>query len=136
MVARMIVVAMCAAVAGCGDAVSRLCDRPRTEQPVTFTQGTVEDGVYMSSDWDGELLAYRGGAYYRFEHRLGERPRWWQCYLSFERSGIASGSIALATGNQAELKAIDDKALTVLNGTCVDYWVLCTAGVGAQPPSP
>ena len=105
-----------------------ICKRPRTETPIPYTDGTTEHGVYMTSDWDGELLYYPAGAYYTLHHNLGERPRWWQCWLSFERDGVANGSVALAAGNEVELKAIDDTTLTVLNGTCIDFWLLCDVG--------
>ena len=122
--------ALALALVGCdeGNGAPVICDRPATDRPVDFRGGTVEDGVYRSSDWDGDLLAFPGGAYYRIHHQLGEVPSFIELFVSFERRGVAEGSIAPASGNQAELKAIDVEALTVLNGTCTDYWLLVVAG--------
>lgn len=106
------------------------CDRPSQETPTIFRGGSVEHGVYMSSDWEGPLLAFDGGAYYELHHGLGEIPRVWQFYLSFERDGLVSGSIAQAAGNQAEVKAIDEESITVVNGSCVDYWMLAVVSLG------
>ncbi len=118
---------------GCTNAPT-ICKRPRTDQPIPYTGGTTEHGVYMTSDWDGELLYYPGGSYYTLHHNLGERPRWWQCWLSFEKDGVASGSVAQAAGNEVELKALDENTLTVLNGTCIDFWLLCAVGGTGTTP--
>ena len=120
---------------GCGDAVPTVCARPNTEEPVDFRGGEVENGVFMSSAWDGEFLFFPGGAYYRIHHQLDAEPRWWHAYLSFERNGLSEGSVALAVGNQAELKGLDDESLTLLNGSCVDYWLLVVAGDGSLQPA-
>lgn len=126
------------ALLGCADVGAGLqaCARPATEAPRAYTGGTVEDGVYMTSPWHGELLSFTGGAWYEIHHELGEVPQWFQFYLSFERDGLGSGSVAHAAGNQVEVKAIDDQTLTVLNGTCVDYWLLGVVGTGGQSPPP
>jgi hypothetical protein len=108
------------------------CDRPATPEPLPYHGGTVEDGVYMSSPWDGELLFFPGGAWYDVYHQLGEVPQLLQFYLSFERNGVAEGSLAPASGNQVEIKAISDESVTVLNGSCVDYWLVVVAAVAGD----
>lgn len=121
-----------------------ICARPETEQPSDYKAGFSEDGVYMSADWDGELLAYPGGAFYRIHHGLGEEPRWWNVYLSFNRyglrdkqeNGLADGSLSEAAGNQAEVKAIDAETITILNGSCGEYYMLAVVGTSADPPAP
>jgi len=110
------------------------CDRPATEEPWHYDEGSRDDGVYMTSGWYGELLYFPGGAHYRIHHRLGEVPHWFQFYLSFERDGLGSGSLAQAAGNQVEVKAIDDETITVINGSCVDYWLLGVVGVSSDGP--
>lgn len=110
------------------------CDRPESAEPIDYRGGTVQDGVYMSADWYGELLAFPGGAYYRIHHELGEVPRWVEPLLSFERDGLGSGSVAPAAGNQVEIKAIDAETVTLVNGTCTDYYLLLIAGVEGGPP--
>jgi hypothetical protein len=135
-VRRMSLAATCAVTAlGCGDALPVTCARPATAEAVAYRGGGVEADVYMSADWEGDLLFFPGGAYYEIYHGLGEKPRWWQAYLSFERDGLTSASVALAAGNQAELKAIDNQSLTLLNGSCADYWLLVAAG-GAASTAP
>ncbi len=118
------------ALGGCSEIGPETCRRPETEIPKAFSGGSVEGGVYMSSAWDGELLHFPGGAYYRIEHQLGELPRWWMFYLSFEQDGVASASLAQAAGNQVEVKGIDDEAITVINGSCAEYFLLAVAGAG------
>jgi hypothetical protein len=82
-----------------------------------------------------ELLHFPGGAFYRIYHNLGVIPQGVQLYLSFSEYGVPiagedegfggyTGSIAPAAGNQAELKKISDTYIDVLNGSCVDYWLL------------
>jgi hypothetical protein len=145
-------IAICAALAslsaGCGE-ISKIgpstCDRsPSGNPPILYTDGTVEDGVYMSTPWDGGageddwLLYFPGGMRYAIEHKLGETPRFWQIYLSFDRKGTAGGTMALATGNQAEVPCIDGEHIVVFNGSCSEYWMLIVAGGGegtAPPPS-
>lgn len=113
---------------------TELCRRPETDEPIDYRGGDVDNGVYRSADPYGELLHFPGGAFYRIHHELGEQPRWWQFYVSFERDGLTSGSVALAAGNQAELKAIDDETLTVLNGSCAEYWLLAVTATSAPSP--
>ncbi len=112
---------------------TELCRRPETDEPIDYVGGDVENGVYRSADPYGELLHFPGGAFYRLHHELGEQPRWWQFYVSFERNGLTDGSVALAAGNQAELKAIDDETITVVNASCAEYWLLAVAGTGDEP---
>jgi hypothetical protein len=124
-----------------------ICDRSKEgNPPQLYTQGDVVDGVYMSSDWDGDLpgqdetspaqaeqkgglLFFPGGMRYRIEHKLGQRPRLIQLFLSFDRQGTDTGVLSQAAGNQAEILCVDDKALVVANGSCVEYWLLVVAGV-------
>ena len=107
-----------------------ICDRSKENNvPQLYTQGTVEDGVYMSSDWDGELLYFPGGMRYRIEHKLGQRPRFTQLFLSFDRTGTDAGVLSQSAGNQAEIRCVDDRAIIIANGSCVEYWLLVVAGV-------
>lgn len=128
-----------AALAGCGpddyNPGPETCDRSEEHNPpVRYTEGTVEDGVYMTSDWDGELLFFPGGMHYELVHYLGERPRFFQAYLSFDRHGVATdGTIALAQGNQVELVRMSDETMVVRNNECVDYWLLVVASAGSAP---
>ena len=112
----------------------RSCDTsPEDNPPQTYSDGTVTDGIYMSSPWDRDLLSFRGGVQIRFEHKLGAVPRSWQAYLSFDQSGIANGTVAEAAGNQVELVSIDDQAIIVRNNSCADYWLILTAEAGSVP---
>lgn len=111
------------------------CDRdPEDNPPADYQGGSAEGGIYMSSDWDAELVQFQGGAQIRFFHGLGAVPRNWVAYVSFDRYG-EDGSMAAATGNQAELVAIDDQSLTLRNSSCADYYLLVTATayVGESP---
>ena len=114
------------------------CDiDPEANTPVTYRGGTVESGVYMSSPWDADLLWFPGGMQIRMEHGLGQVPRSWTAYLSFDAEGTAGdGRMAPGAGNQVELVGMDDVAITVRNSTCADYYLLVTAQVGASPEPP
>lgn len=134
------------ALTGCGpDSYNpgpETCDRSEEyNPPVLYTDGTVENGVYMTSAWDGELLWFPGGMHYELEHGLGEVPRFFQAYLSFDRHGTreddegGEGTLALASGAQVELVRANEETMVVRNAECVDYWLLVVAGTGA-PPAP
>jgi hypothetical protein len=143
--ARILGIALAAATAGCGviaDLGPSTCDRSADGNPeVVYTQGMVDGGVYMSSPWKGDpedqdddLLFFPGGMRYDIQHHLGAIPRWWQLYLSFDRDGAGTGTLALAAGNQAEIRDATSERLLVVNGSCVEYWLLVVAGAGEEPP--
>jgi len=117
---------------GCNTIGPETCARPNSESPRPYRDGTVEGHSYRSAAWDGELLPFAGGAYYQIYHGLGRVPVGLAFYLSFERRGVAEASLAPAAGNQVEIKAIDDETVTVLNGTCADYYLLATAWTGGN----
>lgn len=107
--------------------------------PVLYADGITQDGLYMTSTWDGELLWFPGGMHYKLQHRLGQVPRFFQPYVSFDRYGTDDtdgepGTIALATGTQAELVNADTDYLIVRNAECVDYWLLVVAGINTPTP--
>jgi hypothetical protein len=139
-----IAIALAAACAGCETLVPTACDR--TEEgnpPVRYTGGRAAGGVYNSAEdpdggsspWGEELLHFPGGMHYELEHHLGATPRWIQAYLSFNRYGTSEdgGSLAPAAGNQVVIQGADDMVIRVANDSCVDYWLLVTAGTGAGP---
>jgi hypothetical protein len=135
--AALLLGALLVASTGCDRVPPSVCDREAEDNPaVRYTEGTVEGGVYMSSPWDGELLYFPGGMRYAIEHKLGETPRWIASYLSFERDGTASGALAPAAGNQVVLLDVDAMAITLANDSCVDYWLLVTAGAGDRTGAP
>jgi hypothetical protein len=110
---------------GCGDAIPDTCPRPESAEPREYSQGTtnLEDGWYDSVAAEGELLHYPGGAYYRIYHSLWCVPRHVEVWLSFSRYQADGASQAPAAGNQAEIKARDETSITILNGSCVEYWM-------------
>lgn len=139
----VVAAALAAPCLGCG-LLSEIgpanCDRSEEgNPPIRYTEGTVESGVYMSAAWDTseatpqeerELLYFPGGMHYEIEHKLGETPRWVQAYLSFDRYGAQSESLAPAAGNQTEIHGINAETVTVVNASCVEYWLLVVAGAG------
>jgi hypothetical protein len=135
--AAIVLGALTAGSLGCDRVPPSTCDRSEEGNPeVRYTEGTVEDGVYMSSPWNGELLYFPGGMRYAIEHKLGDPPRWIEAYLSFERFEPDGGpdggrrTLASAAGNQAVLLDVNATTLTLANDSCVDYWLLVTAGAG------
>jgi hypothetical protein len=119
-----------------GNGFPTTCDRPESDEPTPYHGGTIHNGVYATSDWYGELLHFPGGAYYKIYHDLyvgppeqtDQVPDWFVFYTSFERDGLASGSLAQAGGNQVEVKALDHESITIVNGTCAEFWLLGRVG--------
>jgi len=104
---------------GCGD---DLFDEP----PALYNEGTTENGVYVSSDWDPKLmLDFPPGQSIELFHGLGEVPVSWAAYIATARKGDGS-AIVLSTGD-VELVAIDAESITVRNATCADFYLLLTA---------
>ena len=135
--AALLLGAFTAAMLGCDRIPPSTCDRGAEANPaIRYAEGTMEDGVYMSSPWDGELLYFPGGMRYAIEHKLGRAPRWISAYLSFERDGTKSGTLAEASGNQVVLLDVDAAAVTLANDSCVDYWLLVAAGSGDRVGAP
>jgi hypothetical protein len=126
---------------GCGVASAikpTTCDRSNeANPPILYTEGTVEDAIFMSSPWTGELLDFPGGRRYLIEHKLGKAPRSVELFLSFSRYGASGddGSLAPASGNQAEIRCVNDKYITIANYSCVDYWLLVVATAGSSEGS-
>jgi hypothetical protein len=113
------------------------CDRsPTTNPPVKYTEGVTKDGIYMSSPWDGPLLWFPGGMRYELPHNLGAAPRFIEPWLSFDEQGTDAGTVALAAGNQAEVREVDAQKIVIVNGSCSDYWLLVVAGTGDKEPQP
>ena len=123
---------------GCGRGGPLTCDRTAEGNPVIrYTEGEAKDGVYMSSPWEGELLYFPGGTHYSLDHKLGATPQWITSYLAFERYPANHGGLAQAAGNQVVILDVDDTTVTLANDSCADYWLLVTAGTGAEPaPAP
>ena len=127
-------------LAGCGpddyNPGPETCDRSEAKnKPALYTGGTVENGVYMTSAWDGDLLFFPGGMHYDLRHDLGEVPRTFEAYLSFDRHGTRDGgTIGIASGNQVELVRIDKTDMVVRNAECVDYWLIVVASAGTNSP--
>ena len=126
--------ALAAGAIGCDRSGPFTCDRSvEGNPPVRYTEGEVVDGVYMSSPWEGELLFFPGGMHFLIEHKLGVEPRWINSYLSFDRNGTKTSSLAPAAGNQVVILEVDALTVMLANDSCVDYWLLVTAGTGAAP---
>ena len=139
--AEAILFVACAAIAaaslGCANGGPFTCDRSAEgNPPIRYTEGTAEDGVYMSSPWEGDLLYFPGGTRYALEHKLGKAPRWVTSYLSFDREGTRASSLAQPAGNQVVILDVNETTVTVANDSCADYWLLVTAGSGAEPTPP
>jgi hypothetical protein len=131
---RALALAALSGALGCDQFPKATCDRSDEGNPtVRYAEGTAEAGVYMSSPWDGERLYFPGGMRYALEHKLGAAPRWVSAFLSFDAHG---GAFAPAAGNQAELLDVGATTLTVVNDSCVDYWLLVTAGAGSKASPP
>jgi len=112
-----------------GCAALGACDTSDEGNPVQpYREGTTVGGVYMSSPWNGPLLAFPGGKRYDLYHQLGCTPRLIQLWVSFAEQGAQSGSnVAQSAGNMAIVSFVDSEKLTVKNDTCSDMYLLVTA---------
>ncbi len=121
---------------GC-DSFPTSCDRDLADNPpIHYLGGTVVNGVYQSSSFDGPLLDFPGGIRYLLFHKLGKKPGWIDSYLSFSESGEHDGTIAQSAGNQVEIEAQDDETILLTNGACAEYWLVVRAGNGDDVPTP
>jgi hypothetical protein len=135
---KLFVITSALYVAGCSviNSIGPNCDRSAgSNEPVKYTEGTTENGVYMSSPWAGELLWFPGGMRYELQHGLGETPHFVETWLSFDQCGTKNSTVGSATGNQAEVREIDQDKLVIVNGSCSDYWLLVVAGTGTDAPA-
>lgn len=136
---KLFVLTMIGFGAGCNiiNSIGPGCDRsPTSNPPVVYDEVEPENGLYMSSPWAGELLYFPGGTRYEIHHKLGATPHFVQPWLSFARCGTQKGTLALAAGNQAEIKEVGPETLVIVNGSCSDYWLLVVAGLGAEVNPP
>ncbi|HRI68895.1 MAG TPA: hypothetical protein PK156_31915, partial [Polyangium sp.] len=107
-----------------------------SNENVIYSEKKVENGLYMSSPWDGELLWFPGGMRYEIPLQFEETPRFVETWLSFDQCGTKTSTVALASGNQAEVREISKDKLVIINGSCSDYWLLVIAGTTADEPIP
>jgi hypothetical protein len=130
------VVALALPLAGCETLGSTACDTSLTANPpIEFKGEMPQNGVYLSSAWDGELLWFPGGMAYKLDHQLGATPRWVSVWVSFSRMGTADGgTMARASANEALIRQVDSSSIIVQNGGCQDFWLLVAAGTRGDPP--
>lgn len=131
--ARLIALSLLSvALVGCNDIGPSICARDVDSNPyVDYSQGTVTNGVYETSPWNGEYLHFPGGFHYQLDHHLGVTPSWVTPYLSFDRYGdLDGGVVGPGSGNEFEITSVDDKQILVDNGSCVEFWLRVTAGTG------
>jgi hypothetical protein len=139
----LLAVLLGSASAACETVRAVTCDKsPEANPEVVYNGGLTADNVYsssqpgpstpgyMSSPWEGELLFFPGGMHYGLRHGLNCTPQWVDAYLSFDQYGTRDGgSLAQAAGNQVVILGMDCQSIHVANDSCVDYWLLLTAGV-------
>jgi hypothetical protein len=136
--------AVVASSVGCETFASQSCDTSVAGNPaVTYAGGTVQDGVYQSAPWGGDLLWFPGGSVYDLTiappfvdaaDRL-EAPRWVTLWVSFSSDGTADGGVlARASANEAVILGVTPGRITVQNQGCQDFSLLVTAGTGATQP--
>ena len=118
---------LCAAVllVGC-DVVTSACGEDLSEEPaVAYSEGAVVDETYRSSSWDSESwLDFPPGLVIEFEHQLGAEPRLVQVYVAASRE---DGVLVQASGEEAEIVAVDSDMIAVRNPSCADLYVVVTA---------
>ena len=108
-----------------------ICPRPESEEPMPYKGGNTLGTNYEKADWHGRWLYWPGGAFYEIHHNLGQVPAAVDFWLSFDEYGIKNGDSAThAAGNQVELKAVDEWTITVVNGSCSDYYLRVVASIG------
>lgn len=126
--ALLLVVATASLAVGSGCSALATCDTSDDGSWQIYEGGTTSDTMYMSSAWDGPLLAFPGGKRYRLMHHLGCRPSEIAVWVSFSEQGAGEGSsIAPSAGNLSILEEVTDEHIQIKNDTCSDMYVLVTA---------
>jgi hypothetical protein len=135
---RGLVLVLAIPLGGCETLGSTACDTSLTANPpIEFAGEKPQNGVYLSSPWDGPLLLFKGGMAYKLDHNLGGTPRWVSLWVSFSETGAANGGfIARASANEALIRQVDSSSILVQNGGCQDFWLLVAAGTGGDQPTP
>jgi hypothetical protein len=136
---KLFVLASLLFATGCSvlNSIGPNCDRSAANnENVVYKEGKTENGVYMSSPWAGELLWFPGGMRYEIPHGLGQTPQFVETWLSFDHCGTQTSTVALASGNQAEVREVSKDKLVIINGSCSDYWLLVIAGTTSNVPTP
>jgi hypothetical protein len=112
-------------LAGC-DVVTSACGEDLSEEPpVAYSEGTVVDATYRSSSWDSESwVDFPPGLIIEFEHQLGAEPRLLQVYVAASRE---DGVLVQASGEEAEIVAVDSEVIALRNPSCADLFVVVTA---------
>jgi hypothetical protein len=120
--------AVAAAGAACSN-FSTSCDtNDNGNPPDKYAGGTVNNGIYMSSPWTGEMLWFPGGKAYDIEHKLGCVPAVVELTESFSPDGLKNeGSVAPCAGNMCLILKVDETVIRIKNDTCSDFYVRVTA---------
>ena len=113
--------------------VTSTCSHDADLVTVSASEGVVEGKTYRSSNFGGPYQYFPPNRTISFEHGLGVIPNPPQLWVAF----TATGTLAPAAGNMAELRgadgdrepALDETRIAVHNDTCTDFylWVVATA---------
>ena len=101
------------------------CARGEDATTVDASPDHIIDGVYYSAPYGGPYQAFPGGRTIHFMHGLGKVPLPPVFWLSFGEAATPTSNpyLAVATGNEAELVALDDKEIAVKNDTCSHFYI-------------
>ena len=137
-VAFALVPVVCALLCGCETFLPHYCDRSDQDNPwIDYDGGvtTFEDSdegapvavSYDSSPENGEMLLYKGGIRYRLYHGLGRKPATVAVWLSFDEYVTDAGTLSPSAGDQSLVNYDSTTMITVVNNSCVDYFIRVTA---------
>jgi len=109
------------------------CSRDADLVTVHASEGIIEGKTYRSSNFGGPYQFFPPNRTISLEHGLGVIPYSLQLWVAF----TATGTLATAAGNMAELRgadmdtepALDETRIAVHNDTCTEFylWVVATA---------
>jgi hypothetical protein len=81
-------------------------------QDILLSEDSVEDGIWESSAWDGELFPIEPQTTVRLKHRLGKVPRSIDVYTSFKKKG---GLLSPASGEQISIVEVNKDSIILRN---------------------
>ncbi len=103
------------------------CDKVNSDEPVPYTKGRIEDGIYITNGWLEPFVEFKAGATISIQHGLGREPEVFTWLSFFEEPFEEGKDAAESAGNQVLIKQVDSKIIRVRNDTCQKFYLRLVA---------